>query len=338
MRRLPTLLTGGVLTLLAVVAVLGWQATNSPPVAAPVSHVLPTTSAEPIQPVPRPMGLDPARVALGQALFFERLLSEDNSIACAECHVLTRGGADGRPASRGIRGQEGDTNAPTVFNAALNFVQFWDGRAISLEEQAAGPVHNPLEMGSSWPEVIGKLQKQPAYRSSFAALYPTGITAANIADAIAGFERSLLTPDGRFDAFLQGNKEILTADEKAGYRLFKELGCASCHQGANVGGNMYQKFGIFAEFHPQGRASRKSDLGRFNVTGREEDRAVFKVPGLRNVALTAPYFHDGSVSDLPTAVATMARVQLGRTITQEEVRLIVAFLGSLTGQYQGKPL
>ena len=167
---------------------------------------------------------------------------------------------------------------------------------------------------------------------------PNNITGANIAQAIATFERSLLTPGGRFDAWLAGDKAALSSEEKAGYRLFKDLGCASCHQGANVGGNMYQKFGIFADFRPTGRAPRKSDLGRFNVTGRNEDRAVFKVPGLRNVALTAPYFHDGSAPDLPTAVSTMARVQLGRTITPEENRLIVAFLGSLTGRYQDKSL
>lgn len=315
----------------------------------PGSDVLPAAAAraeapatagagEPVLPLPRSVEGDPAKVALGEALFSERRLSRDDSVSCADCHALDAGGTDRRPVSVGVDGRKGEVNSPTVFNTGFNFAQFWDGRATTLEEQVGGPVHNPLEMDSNWDQVAAKLKAAPRYVTAFRALYQDGITGANIADAIAAFERSLITPDSRFDNWLRGERKALTTDELAGYRLFKRFGCASCHQGVNLGGNMFQKFGIFADFVPAGRPPRKSDLGRFNVTGRAEDRGVFKVPGLRNVALTAPYFHDGSVADLPAAVATMARVQLGREVSAEEVRLIVAFLGTLTGRYRGKPL
>ena len=312
--------------------------------AAPVEERLATPAAadsfasgrfRPLVELPK---LDPERVALGQALFLERRLSHDNSIACASCHDLERGGGDGRQVAVGIKGQRGELNSPTVFNAALNFAQFWDGRAATLEEQARGPVHNPIEMGSNWAEVIAKLESVDSYRKAFAHAFPDGMTGDNIAAAIAEFERSLITPGSRFDQWLLGREDALSADEKAGFRLFRDFGCGSCHQGVNLGGNMYQKFGIFSPFRPVGRELRSSDLGRFNVTGEASDKGVFKVPSLRNVALTAPYFHDGSASTLDQAVAVMAKVQLGRDIKPREQALIVAFLHTLTGKYKGKPL
>lgn len=338
MKRFPYWQSAAVLAVTLGLAAAWWFVIDPVADSQEVAPLASGGSQEPIQPIPVPTGLNPERVALGEALFKERMLSADNSIACVDCHSLSKGGTDGRSNSVGIRAQEGEINAPSVFNAALNFVQFWDGRATTLEEQAAGPVHNPIEMGSNWPQVIGKLRNSENYRQAFAKAYRDGITPTNITNAIATFERSLLTPDSRFDAWLKGNGGALNTDEQAGDRLFKSLGCVSCHQGVNVGGNMYQKFGIFAEFRPAGRALRQSDMGRFNVTGKDEDRAVFKVPSLRNVALTAPYFHDGSAPNLETAVSTMARVQLGRDISREEIRLLIAFLHSLTGQYQGKPL
>lgn len=277
------------------------------------------------------------KALLGQRLFFEPRLSRDNTIACASCHNLNLGGTDRQKSSQGIGGQMGTINAPTVFNASLNFVQFWDGRAATLEEQAAGPVHNPLEMGSNWAEAIAKLNQDESYRNIFAKLYPGGISGEAIADAIAAFERTLLTPNSRFDRFILGDSKALSPLEQTGYERFLALGCASCHQGAGVGGNMFQRFGIMADYF-RGRPPNTADLGRFNVTGKDEDRHVFKVPGLRNVALTAPYFHDASAQTLEQAVSIMGRYQLGRELSSEDLHAIVAFLHTLTGEWQGKPL
>lgn len=284
-----------------------------------------------LPPVPR---LSSAKVALGRSLFEDVRLSRDNSISCASCHDLTTFGHDRRRVSLGVGGAEGSVNAPTVFNASLNFVQFWDGRAASLEDQAAGPVHNPLEMATDWATVIGKLQADDGFRRDFLRTYPDGITAGNLTDAIATFERTLLTEDAPFDRYLRGDPQAIDARARLGYRNFRELGCASCHQGVNVGGNMFQRFGIMGDYFGD-RARRRpavaSDLGRFNVTGQEVDRHVFKVPSLRNVAETAPYFHDGSVATLDEAVAIMGRYQLGRELSRDETESLLAFLATLTG-------
>jgi len=221
-----------------------------------------------------------------------------------------------------------------VFNASLNFVQFWDGRAASLEEQAAGPVHNPLEMATDWATVIGKLQADDGFRRDFLRAYPDGITGGNLADAIATFERTLLTEDAPFDRYLRGDPQAIDARAKQGYRRFRDLGCASCHQGVNIGGNMFQRFGAMADYfgdRARQRPAVAADLGRFNVTGQEVDRHVFKVPSLRNVAETAPYFHDGSVARLDEAVAIMGRYQLGRELSRDETESLLAFLATLTG-------
>ncbi|PKO59986.1 MAG: cytochrome B6 [Betaproteobacteria bacterium HGW-Betaproteobacteria-13] len=295
--------------------------------------------AEPISPLPTaPRGADPLRAALGERLFHDPVLSVDYTISCASCHPLDRAGADGLPTSRGVGGALGTVNAPTVFNAGLNFAQFWDGRAATLEEQVAGPIHNPVEMGSNWSLVVERLNKGDDYRSLFAEVYPQGINAETIADALAAFERSLLTPGARFDQYLRGKTDALSADEIEGYARFKRLGCSSCHQGVNVGGNLFQRFGVMGDYFADKGMSTPADLGRFNVTGRQEDRYVFRVPSLRNVALTAPYFHDGSVEKLDDAVEIMARYQLGRTLSKEDRRLLVAFLHTLSGSFRGAPL
>lgn len=313
---------------------LPWDSQAELP-ARPASSVslanLDTT--RPILPLPV-LDLPVERVALGRRLFEDKRLSADNTVACVSCHDYARGGADGRRFALGIGGAVGSINTPTVFNSGLSFVLFWDGRAANLEEQAAGPIHNPIEMGSNWAEVLARLGQDETFVREFTLAYPDGLTAANIADAVATFERSLVTVNSRFDRYLQGHREVLTELEVEGYRRFRELGCVSCHQGALIGGNMYQKFGVLGDYF-SGRPLNKSDLGRYNVTQREEDRHVFKVPSLRNVVLTAPYFHDGSAPTLDKAVRVMGRYQLGRELSDQDVQALVAFLGTLNGEWQG---
>lgn len=294
--------------------------------------------SEPIAPIPLEIKLDQDRVELGRRLFHDPRLSGDNTVSCANCHGLDHGGSDHVPHSRGVGGREGAINAPTVFNSGFNFRQFWDGRAETLEEQIEGPIHNPAEMASDWPQVLGKLKKDVDYPRAFAAIYPGGINADNVKDAIATFERSLYTPNSRFDRFLRGDKGVLTEGEQAGYRLFKEIGCVSCHQGVNIGGNLYEKMGVMEDYFDARGGLNKADLGRYNLTGIEEQRFEFKVPSLRNVALTAPYFHDGSAATLEEAVRLMARHQLGLELGEEGQRLIAGFLRTLTGEYRGVPL
>jgi cytochrome c peroxidase len=193
-------------------------------------------------------------------------------------------------------------------------------------------------MDSNWPEIVNKLKLSPEYQAAFAELYVQGIHSATIKDAIATFERSLSTPNSRFDRFLRGDGQVLSAEEREGYRLFKSYGCASCHQGVDVGGNMFQRFGVMGDYFADRGKPTKADLGRFNVTGNQDDRHLFKVPGLRNVALTAPYFHDGSATGLEEAVSVMAKYQLGRQLSSEERQRIVSFLKTLSGEYKGKAL
>lgn len=319
-------------------ALLAWsifrlQADGAPsPVDGPLLPVVdaPFRPGEPIRPLRRAEGLDSARVALGRQLFHDPRLSADDTLACAGCHALDRGGADGLAVSVGVGGATGSINAPSVLTAALNFRQFWDGRAATLEEQAGGPVTNPVEMGATWEQVMAKLRADPDLVRRFAAAYPDGITPANIRHAIAEFERSLPAP-ARFDRWLLGDDDALTADELAGYRLFKKHGCSGCHQGVNVGGNLFQRFGVMAAYFG-GASAGKADLGRFNVTGRGEDRHVFKVPSLRNVARTAPYFHDASAPRLEDAVRSMGRYQLGVDLPDDDIAQIVAFLKTLDGE------
>lgn len=303
-------------------------AEDSPPI--PLSS-RPGRPGEPLLPLPETLALDAAKVALGRQLFSDTRLSGDGSIACISCHDLGRGGDDGLPVSKGVAGRLGDINAPTVFNAAFNFRQFWDGRAATLEAQVDGPVHNPVEMAADWPRVLQLLQQDASLRRRFAEAYPQGLNEANVRHAIAEFERSLVTPS-RFDRWLRGDDGALSEDEKAGYRLFKRHGCSSCHQGVNVGGNLFQRFGVMDDYFARKGTLTRADLGRFNVTGREDDRHVFKVPTLRNVALTAPYFHDASAVSLEDAVSVMGRYQLGIELPARDVTLIAAFLQSLSGE------
>lgn len=294
--------------------------------------------AEPILPVPQTFRLDWKKVALGRRLFNDKRLSKDETISCASCHDLERGGDDGLPFSKGIKNKRGQINAPTVFNAVFNFRQFWDGRARDLKHQASFPVENPEEMGVAWKEVIKRLESEPYYVEQIEQIYSDIVTADHVQDAIAEFEKSLFTPNARFDRFLRGNADAITAVEKEGYRLFKNFGCVACHQGVNVGGNMYQMLGVVGDYFKDRGGITEADYGLYNVTQKEADRYTFKVPSLRNIALTAPYFHDGSQKTLHAAVGTMARYQLGRQLSAPEIDKIVGFLNTLTGEYQGKPL
>jgi len=272
-------------------------------------------------------------IILGERLFHDPRLSLDQHISCASCHVLSAGGDDNMPVSLGIESGPGALNAPTVLNSALNFRQFWDGRAASLEEQIEGPIHNEKEMGASWSLIISRLEQDEYYQEMFSQYFSDGINADNIKRAIAEFERSLITRNSPFDKFLGGDFSALSPLQRKGYEKFQSFGCISCHQGANIGGNMYQRIGIMDDYFKDRGNIVKEDLGLYNLTKKEEDRYKFKVPSLRNIALTAPYFfHDGQTPSLKQAIWKMAYYQLGERLKEEDVIAIEAFLNSLTGE------
>lgn len=291
---------------------------------------------EPITPIPLTLNLDAGKVALGRRLFHDSRLSSDNTISCAHCHNLANGGMDSLPRSIGIGGKLGEINAPTVFNSGFNASQFWDGRAATLEDQVDFPMLHTCEMGTTWVDVIGKLKQDADYLRDFSAIYPEGISESSVRNAIATFERSLITPNSRFDQYLRGDKHALDTEELAGYELFKNLGCISCHQGMNVGGNMYERIGLFGDYFAQRGNVQRVDYGRYNVTKIEEHRYEFRVPSLRNAALTAPYFHDASAATLEQAVTIMGKYQLGVDLSDADVARIVKFIGTLTGIYQAE--
>ncbi|WP_335945133.1 cytochrome c peroxidase [Pseudomonas sp. G166] len=293
---------------------------------------------EPLKPLPPVQSLDPKRVQLGLRLFNDPRLSVNNTLSCASCHRLDRGGADDKPFSLGFDGKPVEVNTPTVFNAALNFHQFWDGRVDTLEDQVHAVVTSPTEMGNTWETVVKRIAEDPGYAKDFKDAYPDGVTKLNIQASLADYERTLLTPNSRFDQYLLGNTDILTPREKFGYQRFKEYGCITCHQGVNIGGNMFQKFGVMGDYFKDRGNPTRADEGRFNITGDEADRQVFKVPSLRNVAVTAPYFHDASAPTLEHAVEVMFKYQLGREPMKNDTELIVEFLKTLTGEREGKPL
>ncbi len=295
---------------------------------------------EAIRPVQDSVPVDMRKVILGNLLFHDVRLSADNTVSCSSCHGLNTGGVDNKPFSEGVGGQHGGVNAPTVFNALYNFVQFWDGRAATLADQAAGPPLNPVEMAcKSFDEICDKLKADAAFSKAFTEVYPDGINEANITNAIQEFEKTLLTPNSRFDKYLKGDMAALTTEELAGYDLFKKYNCATCHVGENMGGQSYELMGIKQDyFADRGTELTVEDNGRFKETKNERDRHRFKVPGLRNVALTAPYFHDATQATLEDAVRAMGKYEAGVDLSQQEVKQIVAFLQTLTGEYQGKLL
>lgn len=295
-------------------------------------------SGEPILPIPLEIDVDWDRAALGKTLFHDPQLSHDGTLACVSCHDLDRGGDDGLPLSRTNDGGPGVINAPTVFNSALNFRLGWRGNYRRLDDQIEADLHNPKLLNTSWGELLPKLQADASYAADFGRVYEDGITRETVLDALSAFHRSLLTPNARFDQYLRGREDALSEDEKHGYRIFKSFGCVSCHQGTNLGGNLFQKVGIFKDYFAGRGNVKEIDFGRFLDTGAERDLFVFRVPGLRNVAVTAPYFHDGSVNRLDEAVRKMAEIQLGESLTKKETSLIVLFLRTLTGAYAGQPI
>lgn len=282
---------------------------------------------EPIQPIQPFIITEPAKVELGKKLFFDPRLSRSGFISCNSCHNLSMGGSDNLPTSIGHNWQQGPINSPTVLNSSMNLAQFWDGRAADLQEQAAGPIANPMEMAFSHSLAIDVLRSIPQYVAAFNKIYGSNeITLDQVTNAIAAFEETLVTPNSRFDLWLKGNDNALTDTEIAGYQKFKEIGCVACHNGAAVGGSSFQKMGIMEPYQTENPAE-----GRIAVTGKDADRFSFKVPTLRNVELTYPYFHDGAYWKLEDAVDVMARLQLGQKLEKQDIQNITAFLKTLTG-------
>jgi cytochrome c peroxidase len=286
---------------------------------------------EPIEPIQPIKVTNPALVELGGKLYFDTRLSKSGFISCNSCHNLSMGGTDNLKTSIGDRWQQGPINAPTVLNSSMNVAQFWDGRAKDLQAQAGGPIANPGEMASSHALAIEVLQSIPGYVAEFKAVFGSDrIDIGGVTKAIAAFEETLVTPNSRFDKWLKGDEKVLTKVELEGYELFKDSGCVACHNGPAVGGNSFQKMGVVEPY-----AASSPAEGRVAVTKDEADRFNFKVPTLRNVELTYPYFHDGEAATLTQAVDTMARIQLGRSFTADENAKIVAFLKTLTGEQPG---
>ncbi|CAM3061851.1 MULTISPECIES: cytochrome-c peroxidase [Janthinobacterium] len=290
--------------------------------------VLHAADKEPIQPITAAKIANPAMVELGKKLFFDPRLSRSGFISCNSCHNLSMGGTDNIKTSIGHNWQRGPINSPTVLNSSMNVAQFWDGRAKDLQEQAGGPIANPGEMAFTHELAIDVLASIPAYRAEFRQVFGQDkLTIEQVTRAIAAFEEVLVTPGSRFDQWLSGKKSALTKDELAGYQLFKSSGCIACHNGPAVGGNTFQKMGVVEPYKTAMTAQ-----GRSAVTGKDADRFNFKVPTLRNVELTYPYFHDGEAATLTQAVDVMGRLQLGRTFTPDENAKLVAFLKTLTGK------
>jgi len=295
--------------------------------------------AEGITPVPASIPFDQAKAALGEKMYNDTRISLDGTISCASCHILKDGGADDASSrtSEGIYGQFGGVNAPTVYNAFFNVQQFWNGRAADLQEQAAGPPANPVEMGDqTWDQIVARLSEDKELAAEFEALYPgEGLSQATVTGAIAEFEKTLLTPNCSFDKYLSGDSSALTADELAGWESFKKNACATCHTGVILGGKSFEELGIYEDYfaarNPEIEYNADDD-GLKGFTGNDSDLHKFKVPGLRNVALTAPYFHDGSMATMEDAVKAMAKFELGKELSDADVNSIVAFMKTLTGE------
>jgi cytochrome c peroxidase len=292
----------------------------------------------PLEPLPIAVDFNRARAELGEQLFRDPRLSGDGKVACADCHHAEHGLADDAPHSAVANRPATAVNSPTMYNVRFLHKLSWGGKYESLETHLDALIANPKVMASSWQRASLQVSAAPSYVVRFAAAFREGVTPQNVREALLEYERSLVTPNAPFDRFLRGDANAIPEEAKQGFGLFKSYGCASCHQGMAVGGNLFERFGVLRDFFADRGVVTSADWGRFNVTSRESDRFVFRVPSLRNVALTAPYFHDGSAPTLEAAVGTMARYQLGRELDAKDKRLLVAFLRSLTGEYQGKSL
>lgn len=330
---MKTLLSSSIALILAGSATLAaaadWQAL---PDKAPAPADNPTT---------------PAKVELGKMLYMDPRFSATGTVSCNTCHNVMLGGEDNRPASMGVHGQMGGRSAPTVWNSAFSSVQFWDGRAASLEEQAKGPVANPVEMGMKDVDVaMNRVRRIPGYAPYFEKAFgPDAMTVENAAKAVAAYERTLITPNSPYDRYVKGDKKAMSEQQVRGMNAFAAAGCTSCHSGPAFNGptlpqgtGFYMKFPTFADNEYAKKYDFMKDLGRFDVTRNETDKHMFKVPTLRNVALTAPYFHNGTVTTLDEAVRVMAKTQLNQDLEAQQVEDIVAFLGALTGEFPQQTL
>ncbi len=294
-----------------------------------------TSRTELIHPLPQAPEIPEAVYRLGHQLFHDPRLSRDLTVSCATCHDLSDNGADQLRFSLGVDQQAGSIRTPTVYNAALQFVQFWDGRVRTLEEQVDGPIHHPLEMDTDWATILPRLRADTELAGLFREAYPQqGLSIETIRSALADFQRTLITQNAPFDRWLKGDENALTAEQRHGFDLFKSYGCISCHQGINAGGNMYARMGsLESYFANKGDAISQADLGRYNVTGNPDHRHVFKVPGLRTAALNRYFFHDASAEGLEEAITMMARYQLGRSMPEEDAYFIRLFIESLLGTH-----
>lgn len=293
---------------------------------------------EPITPIPLSVTLPVGKVALGQRLFNDRMLAGKNGLSCADCHVLEEGGDDGVSIAGGAGSGDMLLNTPTVFNAAYNGRIGWFGSHSSLQAQAATDLADRRHDNRPWPDLLDYLRNNPDYPALFAKLYPQGISRDAVLDALVTFERTLITPNAPFDRWLRGDDKALSPLALEGYRRFQQLGCISCHQGINVGGNLFQRIGVFGDFFADKAVLTVPDQGRYSITGRERDRHVFRVPSLHNVEVTAPYFHDGRTGSLREAIELVGRYQLNRELSAQDLDRLQAFLHSLTGNYQDRPL
>lgn len=296
------------------------------------------TGQEPITPIPLTVTVDEDKAQLGESLFYDTRLSKDNHLACASCHQLESGGDDNVAKSLSQTEDAHVMNTPTVFNARYNFRQNWDGSAATLGDQIEMVFANHDEFNTDWNSVISALKADSDLADDFNKNYKQGITKDNIIDALVEYEKTLITPNSRFDRFLRNEENVLSKEEIEGYKLFKALGCISCHQGRNIGGNLFQKFGVFYNYIAERGDITERDYGKFNITNREIDRFVFKVPSLRNIAATSPYLHDGSAKTIEDAIRIMGKTQLGKILTESEILSIKKFLNTLTGEYKSKPL
>lgn len=278
-------------------------------------------------PIPKNIYVDAQKVAIGKKLFNDPILSKDNTVSSATCHPLSNYGVDGLKFSVGINGNLGNRNTPTVFNSYFNFRQMWDGKAKTLNEQAVLPITNKHEMGETLENIVSKLKDDPIYNKLFNETFENGVSIENITDSLSEFQKQLITPDSKFDLYLRGQSS-LSKEEMNGYQLFISKGCASCHNGINIGGNNFQKLGYFID----SKNFDEEDLGRYHITKNEDDKKVFKVPSLRNVAMTGPYLHDGKIETLYEAVKLMSRYQLGIKLNENEIQDIILFLQTLTGK------
>lgn len=326
------------MTLSQLIATLGLAVAL--PVAAQQWEALPEKA-----PVPKDNPQSVEKITLGKTLFFDPLLSSTGTVSCNSCHNVMEGGDDSRPVSVGVHGQTGGRSAPTVWNSAFLSVQFWDGRADTLEDQAKGPVTNPVEMGmENWDATMERIKKMDEYVAMFKAAFPDAkgdvMTTDNAVKAIAAYERTLITPNTAYDRFVKGDKKALTEQQQRGMDLFAQTGCTACHSGANfsgpqlpVGQGFFNKFPTVAGTEYEKKYDLVADMGRYDVTKQEADKHVWRVPTLRNITLTAPYFHNGKVQTLSEAVRVMAKTQLGKDLKDAEVTDIVAFLQALTGEF-----